>query len=97
MPRIALNTEQKKEYKLKDFKAWIHKQMKLNGMNQSDLGKVLGVSQVRVSQMLQISDSKNKKKRKNKINPDPFSYGDLLILIDLFGADEKEKSGFLTL
>jgi hypothetical protein len=35
MPRVALSMEQKKGYKLKDFKAWVTRQMKLNGKRKS--------------------------------------------------------------
>lgn len=93
MARIALSPEQKRAYKLKDFKGWVHKQMKLNGMNQADLGKALGVSQVRVSQMLKSPDPKSK----SRADPDPFSYGDLLVLFDLFETPEEERKRLLTL
>lgn len=93
MARIALSSEQKRAYKLKDFKGWVHKQMKISKINQTDLGKALGVSQVRVSQMLKVPDSKSKA----RIDPDPFSYGDLLIMFDLFGTPEEEKKRLLTL
>lgn len=91
MPRVALNIEQKKAYKLRDFKVWVYGQMKQSGMKQSDLGKALGVSQVRVSQMLKIPDPKSRD------DPDPFSYGDLLIMFDLFGTSEEERKRLLTL
>ncbi len=93
MARVALSAEQKRAYKLKNFKGWVHKQMKLSGMNQTDLGKALGVSQVRVSQMLKVPDPKNK----SRADPDPFSYGDLLIMFDLFGTPEEERKRLLTL
>lgn len=93
MARAALSPEQKRAYKLKDFKGWVVKQMKLNGLNQSDLGKAIGVSQVRVSQILKIPDSKSK----TRVNPDPFSYGDLLILFDLFETPGEERERLLTL
>lgn len=93
MARVALSPEQKRAYKLKDFKVWVYKQMKLNGLNQSDLGKAIGVSQVRVSQMLKIPNPKSKV----RIDLDPFSYGDLLIMFDLFGTPEEERKRLLTL
>lgn len=93
MARIALSSEQKRAYKLKDFKGWVHMQMKLAGMNQADLGKALGVSQVRMSQMLKIPNSKSKV----IVEPDPFSYGDLLIMFELFNTPEDERKRLLTL
>lgn len=93
MPRVALSLEQKKEYKMKDFKCWVWHQMKLSGKNQTDVAKALGISQPRVSDMLRIS----RKSDERKTNPDPFSYGDLLILCKLFNVSSEEKEKLLTL
>ena len=92
MPRVALSIDQKKDYKLKDFKGWVVKQMKLNGKTQAEVGEVLGITQGMVSQMLKIT-----KKKEERVNPDPFSYGQVLALCDFFGVDEKEKIQLLTL
>ena len=95
MPRVALSMEQKKGYKLKDFKAWVTRQMKLNGKRQADVAEVLGVSTGRVSQMLKIPDPKKDKGK--KIEEDPFSYGQVLLLCNFFGVDREEKERLLKL
>ena len=95
MPRVALSMEQRKEYKLKDFKGWVTKQMKLNGKTQAEVGKALGISGGRVSQMLKIPDPK--KDNGKRIEKDPFSYGQVLILCDFFKVSEDEKQRLLTL
>lgn len=89
MPREALSREQKTNYKLKDFKKWVKMQMAATGKTQTDVGKALGISQGRVSQML--------KQKGKKVIKDPFSYGQVLTLCEFFGADEKEKGRLLTL
>lgn len=94
MPRVSLSSEQKREYKLKDFKGWVRLQMYLHGNKQEDVAKVLGVSQGRVSQMLKIP--KNKKEEK-EVKKDPFTYGQVLTLCEYFGVDEKEKIRLLTI
>lgn len=95
MPRVVLNSEQKKDYKLKDFKGWVHKQMKLNGKRQADIAVALGVSNGRVSQMLKNYDPKKEKGKGGE--KDPFSYGQVLTLCDYFGASDEEKKSLLTL
>lgn len=94
MPRKALSVEQKQAYKLNDFKKWVKMQMAASEKTQADVGKVLGLAQCTVSQMLKIPD---KKKKDEKVNPDPFSYGQVLMLCEYFGANEKEKSKLLTM
>lgn len=91
MPRVPIK---KKDYKLVDFKLWVKTKMELNHMKQEDVGKALGLSQERISQMLKIPD---KKKKNEKINPDPFSYGQVLTLCEFFEADEDEKARLLTM
>lgn len=91
MPRVSIK---RREYKLKDLKGWIYKQMKLRGLKQADIALALGVSRGRVSQMLKVAPKKGKKE---KIEPDPFSYGDLLILCELFEANDDEKKQLLTM
>ncbi len=95
MPRVALGMEQKRDYKLKDFKGWVKSQMHLNHKTQADVGRALGISQSMVSQMLKVPDKKNKKDE--KIKPDPFTYGQVLTLCEFFGANEEEKQKLLTL
>lgn len=92
MPRVSVK---KKEYKLLDLKGWIQYQMKITGKRQEDVANVLGVSQSRVSQMLKIPD--RKKNKSGKISIDPFSYGDLLSLCELFEVDGEEKKRLLTM
>lgn len=94
MPREALSVKQKQAYKLNDFKKWVKMQMAATGKTQADVGEALGLAQCTVSQMLKIPD---KKKKKRKVNPDPFSYGQVLILCEYFGVDKEEKSRLLTM
>lgn len=94
MPRVALNVEQKKDYKLKDFKGWVSMQMRLNHKTQAEVGKALGISQTKVSQMLKIP--KNKKEER-EIKKDPFTYGQVLTLCEFFGIEIEERKKLLTL
>lgn len=92
MPRVSIN---RKEYKLNDFKGWVTAQMRLHHKTQAEVGQALGISQSALSQMLKVPD---KKKDKNeKIKKDPFSYGDLLTLCELFEVSEEEKQRLLTM
>lgn len=93
MPKVVLNAAQRRDYKVRDFKGWVVKQMKLNGKRQVDVAEVLGVSVGRVSQMLKIPD----KGCKAKVNPDPFSYGQVLALCELFEVDDDERRKLLTM
>lgn len=88
MPRVAIK---KKEYKILDLKGWVQHQMKITGMRQADIAEALGVSQPMVSTMLKVP------KKGEKANIDPFSYGDLLTLCELFHASDEEKTRLLTL
>lgn len=88
MPRVSIK---KKEYKILDLKGWIVHQMKMTGLNQSDLAEALGISQPRVSIMLKIP------KRGERMPVDVFTYGDLLTLCELFGVSGEEKQKLLTL
>ena len=94
MPRVALSAEQKREYKLRDFKGWVIMQMKLTGKTQAEVGRALGISQGTVSTMLKIPD---RKKPDGRSKPDPFSYGQVLTLCELFGVDGEERQSLLTL
>jgi hypothetical protein len=92
MPRVE---SKKKDYKLKDFKGWVVQQMHINHKTQKDVGDALGLSHGRVSQMLKIPDSKKDKGK--RIDPDPFSYGQVLTLCEFFGVDKEERGKLLTL
>lgn len=94
MPRVTLSAEQKRDYKIRDFKGWVTKQMKLHGKRQADVAEVLGVTPGRISQMLKISGPKDKGKKEEK---DPFSYGQVLLLCEFFGVGGEEKERLLTL
>ncbi len=89
MPRVSAK---RKEYKVKDLKGWVVMQMKLHGMNQADVAKALGLSQPQISNRLKIS-----KKRGERVTTDPFSYGDLLTLCELFDVSGEEKQRLLTM
>lgn len=95
MPRVSLCKEQQLNFKANDFKAWVWKQMKLKGKRQEDVAELLGISAGRVSQMLKFQDAKGDKGR--KVQPDPFSYGQVLLLCDYFEVSEEEKVRLLTL
>ena len=94
MPKVALTAAQRREYKVIRLKGWIIEQMKLKGKRQADVAKVLGLSQGMVSQMLKIPDPKKNKGR--RVNPDPFSYGQLLALCEFFEVDGEERQKLLT-
>lgn len=94
MESLSLSDRQKKARKLKKLKSWLYGEMKSAGISQAELGEILGLSQTRISQMLMME---SKSKRKIKIEEDPFSYGDLLILFKLFNTDNEEKESLLTL
>lgn len=89
MPRVSIKN---KDYKLKDLKGWIVMQMKLNGLKQEDVAKALGITQGPLSMRLKIKDSKD-----GKVSADPFSYGDMLTLCELFKVSDEEKQRLLTL
>ena len=93
MPRVSLTAAQRRDYKVRDFKGWVVKQMKLHNKRQADVAAVLGVSVGRVSQMLKIPD----KGCRAKVNSDPFSYGQVLALCELFEVDGEERQKLLTL
>lgn len=94
MPRVALSMEQRRDYKLRDFKGWVVQQMHVHHKTQKEVGDALGVSQSKVSQMLKIPKNK---KEECKVKKDPFTYGQVITLCEFFGADGKEKQKLLTL
>lgn len=63
--------------------------MAATGKTQADVGKALGVCHSRVSQML--------KTKGDKVEKDPFSYGQVLMLFELFNMSDEEKIRLLTL
>ena len=91
--RVALNSEQRKDYKLKDLKKWIKCKMAENDITQKQVGEVLGLSQGMISMMLKEAD----KKKDPHVSKDPFSYGQILLLCDLFDITKEEKEKLLTL
>lgn len=93
MPRVDIK---KKDYKLKDFKGWVRAQMHLNHKTQKDVGDALGLTQASISYMLKTPD-KDKKKKNEKINPDPFTYGQILVLFQLFDTPDEERLRLLRL
>lgn len=72
MPRVAIK---RKEYKLSDFSKWLVGEMKEKKLKQSDIGKLLGISQPAVSQRLESGN---------------FTYDQLLILFDKLQTPEKD-------
>lgn len=101
MPRVSLTQEQRVKYKLFDFKIWVHGQMKANHLRQQDIADALGIGQSMVSQMLDTPDKngrkRNRKKKDEEINPDPFTLGQVITLCELFGIDPEERKKLLTL
>lgn len=94
MSRVSLTRTQRKNHKLKDLKTWVKSQMAANDMTQDDVGEALGIPQSAVSVKLKKSP---KGKSDRKYNPDPFSYGDILILCELFNATPEEKARLLSM
>lgn len=99
MPRTPLGEEQKKMYKVLDFKGWVEKQMRITGKNQRDVAEALEISPGRLCQMLMVPEPKDrgKKKKGGKFEIDVFSYGQVLTLCKFFGVDGDEKERLLTL
>lgn len=80
MPRVALNAEQRKAYKLKDLYTWIKGRMSLKNITQADIGAALGVSQTAVSAKLL-----NLKKGK-----DALKHGELMIFFKELDATDDD-------
>ncbi|MCM1057916.1 MAG: hypothetical protein NC517_09950 [Firmicutes bacterium] len=93
MPRVALSAEQRRDYKLLDFKIWVNGMMKRHHKTQREVGEALGLSQVRISQMLKIP----KAGKREKVEPDPFTYGQVLTLCEFFRVEEEERKKLLML
>lgn len=87
MPRVDLK---KKEYKIKDIKGWVVKEMKLNGLRQEDVAAELGIKQSAMSQRIAMP-------KKGKPPSDSFSYGDMLTLFKLFNTPDEERLFLLRL
>lgn len=91
MPRVALDSEHKKAYKVKDLTEWIDGRMHSKRLRQEDVAKALNISQEALSTRL------NPKTYEKNKRADPFKYGDLLILFSLLDATAEEKERLLTL
>lgn len=83
MPRIKAY---KKKYKLADLQMWIKMQMCAQGLKQGQVAKELGITQQALSKRLKPPENEREAKKK-----DPFSFGDLLILFDMFDASEEDR------
>ena len=90
MPRVSIN---KKKYKLIDLKAWIIGQAKTNNMTYEDLAKALNISKSSMQDKLRTEKTPSGKKPRE----DPFTYGELLDLFELFGADTETRVRLLTI
>ena len=77
MPRVAVNT---RKYMMTDLSRWIVGKMHEKGLNQKDIGQILGINQQSVSRRL--SDSKD--------GNDVFSQGELILLFKELGATDEE-------
>lgn len=77
MPRVAIN---KKKYMIVDLSRWIVGKMHEKGLNQTDVGKILGINQQSVSRRL--SECKRGK--------DKFTQGELIVLFKEFEATDEE-------
>lgn len=86
MPRVAIK---KKDYKIRDLKAWIYGQMHTQGLKQEDIAQKLGITQQALSNRLKPGGRSRES--------DPFSYGDLLTLFELFGATDEDKLNLMKL
>lgn len=82
MPRVMIK---KRDYKLKDLKSWICGQMHTHGLKQKDVARRLGISQQAFSTRIKVTPGGKGRES------DPFSYGDLLTLFELFGTTDEEK------
>ena len=77
MPRVAVN---KQKYMIKDLSKWIVGQMHEKGLNQAEVGQILGINQQSVSRRL--LDSKE--------GADVFSQGELILLFKELEATDEE-------
>lgn len=84
MPRVAIN---KKKYMLQDLYVWIKGKMALFDMNQTDFGKLLGISQPSAYERLN-----GLKKGK-----DTLKHNDLAIIFKRFEATDEEILKFMKL
>lgn len=78
MPRVAIN---RKKYMIKDFTGWVLQKMKMNGIRQEDVGKILGIAQNSFSERV-------KKCRKEGKNI--FTYEEAIVLLKEFEATDEE-------
>lgn len=78
MPRVPIN---RKKYMIKDFTGWVLQKMKMNGLRQEDVGKILGIAQNSFSERLNkcIKEGKN-----------IFSFEETIVLLKAFEATDEE-------
>lgn len=84
MPRVTIN---KKKYMLRDLYVWIRGKMDLLGMNQTELGELLGIGQQAAGQRL-IGLKQGK---------DTLKHNDLAIIFQKFEATDAEILKFMKL
>lgn len=84
MPRVAIN---KKKYMCRDLYAWIVGEMSLFGMNQTDFGELLGITQP--SAYERLKGLKNGK--------DTLKHNDLDVIFKKFEATNEEILRFMKL
>lgn len=84
MPRVAIN---KKKYMLQDLYVWINGKMLLNGVNQTRLGKLLGITQ----------PSAHKRLKGLKEGKDTLKSIELAVIFKEFEATDEEILRFMKL
>lgn len=77
MPRVAVN---KQKYMIKDLSKWIVGQMHEKGLNQEEVGQILGINQQSMSRRL----------LKSKKGADVFKQGELILLFKELEATDEE-------
>lgn len=91
MSSVALTTEQRIENRVKRLPGWIVSQMHSLEMKQDEVAKKLGITQSSLSTRL------NPKEYKKKRTKDPFSYGDMIVLFELFDTPIEEMERLMRL
>lgn len=72
VPRVRIK---RKDYKISDFSKWIAGKMLENGMNQTEMGALIGISQPAFQ---------------NRLKKGLFSYDDVLTLFEKLKATDEE-------
>lgn len=84
MPRVPIN---KKIYMLHDLYTWINGKMKLMGMNQTELGELLGINQQAAGyRLLGLKNGR-----------DTLKHNDLAVIFQKFEATDAEILKFMKL